>query len=164
MTREDFIVLDRDASTVTIAGRTFPAVGLICPPIDGQDYDDQDRTLGAGRADQSAYIPAENGVLFRVEYGENERYRGLSLDLNARVCEKAWSVDEWLYLPASVVIRAGQLVGGCHVRGIGSWYFAEPDWVVETIDRLSRRPYTEPEGEPARLVRLDHWTKETADA
>ena len=161
--REAFISIDRTASTVTIAGRTFPAVALICPPLDGDDtYSDHERTLASGGGDQSAYIPAENGVLFGVDYGENERYRGLSLDLRARTCERVWSVDEWLYLPHDVSLLGGRLVPGD--QGVHSWMWAEPGWVVETIDRLSRRPYQEPEGESARLVRLDHFTKESADA
>jgi hypothetical protein len=154
------ILIDRTASTVEIAGRRFPAVGLICPPEDDRPQEsERDRALAAGGGDQSVYVPAENGVLFRVEEGRNEHHHGLSLDINARTCRRYYSGGEWLWLPCDVAVIDGELLPGSW----SNWYWAEPDWVVETIDRLSHKPFTQPDGPLCQLVRLDHF-EQTCDA
>lgn len=155
-----YMTIDRTASTVEIAGRTFPAVALICPPVPDSEYSEEDLALAAGRGDQSVYIPAENGVLFRVEEKSNERYHGLDLSIDARTCERSWAGDEWLYLPWEVGLLDGELItDGKRHSAAWDWRWAEPDWVVETIDRLARKPFQQPEGEPVRLVRLDYFAE-----
>lgn len=151
------ISINRDASTVEITGRLFPAATLICPqdPPDVEPRSELSRALGTGGGDHSVYIPAENGLLFRVEESRNERHHGLSLDLDARTCELVWSVDEYLYLPWSVGYFDGRFVAGT----TNCWMWAEPGWVVETIDRLSVKPFTQPEGPLAQLVPLSHFER-----
>lgn len=155
------VVIDRAASTVEIAGRRFPVVALICPLAPGQrDEGERDRALGG---DRMAYIPAENGVLFRVEEYRNEHYHGIDLEPAARTCHLHWHVDEALYLPWSVLVIDGELAASTEARPFCDWRYAEGDWVVETIDRLSRKPFMQPPGEPARLVPLNYF-REMCDA
>lgn len=159
MTGAGYVVLDRAASTAEIAGRTFPAATVICPQEDDRpEESEHQRALGAGGGDQCAFILAENGLLLRVEEAENERYHGISLDLHARTCQKVWSVDEWEWLPWNVAVIDGRLVAGAS----NYWSWAEPEWAVETIDRLSAKPFTQPEGPPLRLVPLDYFTEANA--
>jgi len=146
------LFIDREASTVTIAGRRYPAVALICPQ-DTEPRPDRDRALAVGGGDQSVYIPAENGLLFRVEEGRNERYHGLSLEPNARTCRQVEDYDGWMWLPWTIGVIDGVLVPGAS----NCWYWAEPEWVVETIDRLSRKSFMQPDGPLVQLVRLNHF-------
>lgn len=160
MTGAGLVVIDRAASTAEIAGRRFPAVTVICPNYEGEDRTERDRALAAGGGDQSVYIPAENGLLLRVEEAENEKYHGIGMDLHARTCEAVWSVDEYVYLPWSVGLVDGALVHGTS----NFWSWAEPDWVVETIDRLSRKPFTQPDGPLMDLVPLHYFDREATHA
>lgn len=151
--------LDHASSTVTLADRRFPAVVCICPPEDYLDRDDEDRSLGtSGTYSTEAVIPAENGVLFHVETMGQGR-DGLALAMWARTCYRTepTPVDGWIWLPHSLNLHDGEFTR-CPV-GTFDWRNAEPEWVVETIDRLSRKPYTEPEGPAMRLVRLDHFDR-----
>lgn len=161
MTSEPLIAIDQEASTVTIADRRYPAVALICPVSDNPNATEEDRALGACGAapnDRSVYIPTENGLLLRVEEGRNESRHGLSLDPCARTCERVQDPDGWLWLPRPVGWFGGVLlVGRSNV-----WYWAEPEWVVEMIDRLSVLPFEQPPGEPTQIVRLNHFRQVAA--
>lgn len=157
MSWRQLVVIDRAASTVEIAGRRFPAVALICPLADDHEESEADRALGSGGGDQSVYIPAENGLLFQVQEQRNERYHGIDLYPSARTCEQVHSNDEWLWLPWSVAVIKGRLVAGKS----NVWCWAEAEWVVETIVRLSRLPFTQPEGPPVQLVSLDYFKEAT---
>lgn len=158
------VEIDRSTSTVVLAGRRFPAAGLICPVApDDPDASERSRALGACGAapgDRSAYVTAENGLLIRVDEQANERYHGLDLDLYARTCELVPAGDElpW-WLPWTIGWFGGLLVPG---RSNG-WRWAEAEWVVEMIDRLSVLPFEEPDGEPARIVRLDYFANDGGD-
>lgn len=139
-----------EAGMVSIAGRRFPSVIVVCPP--GPDRPDQpewDRSLGGtGPGDGSHWIPAENGLLFMVEdwnpSAPHETGR-LELGVYARTCDLARfpNDDHPMYLPWRVGASDGW----------GAWWGCEPWWVVEQIDRLSRRPFTQPPGPEVRLVR-----------
>lgn len=155
----ELVVIDRAASTAEIAGRRFPAVTVICPNHEDEDRTKRDRALGAGGGDQCVYIPAENGLLLRVEEARNEKYHAISLDLHARSCELVWSVDEWIYLPWNVAVIDGKLVAGTS----NFWSWAEPEWVVETIDRLCRKPFMQPDGPLLEIVPLHYFDREACD-
>ena len=121
-----------------------------------------DRALGwAGDRGRSAYVPAENGVLFRVELDDDDET--LTLCMDARTCRRDYDPNDgsWLWLPHSVYLVDGTLVAEDRsLRGIFCWRGAEPEWVVETIDRLSLRPFAQPEGPEMRLVHLDYFTRQ----
>lgn len=137
--------------TVTIAGRSFPVAMLICPP-DERQTTDKDRSLGGGSPnDLSRYVLAENGVLFMVEPDSDSTW---TLALFARTCILTLEVDkdDDLWLPHAVILREGEL--SALGSGTYMWSHCEPEWVVETIDRLSRMPFTQPAGPVVRLVPL----------
>ena len=152
-----------NAWTVEIAGRTFPTVGLVCPPDEiDPDRPDKDRSLGTGN-DWLSYIPAENGVIFVVEKETAPAAppNTLRLSLLCAVCEQSYDPEGYMWLPKSVSLIDGQLLptvtyeGRLGVRAVSDWHHAEPEWVAETIDRLSRLPFTEPDGPRCRLVPRD---------
>lgn len=153
---------DDETSTITIADRRFPAVILICPPTGDDDEDDDlERSLGAtpdAPGDKSVFVPAENGILFQMEPVDPDRpERGLILSISARTCYPSPDTDgRFYYLPHPVSIKDGKVAPGR--GGVSIWKNAEPDWVVETIDRLSQAPYVEPEGPLVEMVRLDHFS------
>lgn len=139
--------------TVTIAGRTFPVAMLICPP-DDRPTTDADRSLGGGTPnDLSRYVLAENGLLFMVE---PEPAGTLTLALHARTCIRTLAFDhdddDDLWLPHAVTLVDGELT--TLAGGVFMWMGCEPEWVVETIDRLSRKAFTQPPGPAVRLVPL----------
>lgn len=143
---------------VTVGGRRFPTVTVICPQDpDAPARDDASRSLGGtGPGDGSFWIPTENGMLLSVEdwrpaVGFAAPGR-LELSVYARTCTRVVGLDEApSWLPWSVGLAGGVL--STDVAGVGGWIDAEPEWVVETIDRLSRRPFTQPPGPEVRLVR-----------
>lgn len=162
---------DLRESTVMLAGRSLPAVNLICP-VDETDPDEpeKDRALGwpsastkpASReySDRDVYVPLENGLLVLLV----ESTVGLSIYLFSRVCERVSFPDEdWTWLPANVYLRQGELYSPgrrlVNPPGRHFWDRAEEDWALEHIDRLAGKSFTPPEGPEATLVRLDHWWK-----
>jgi hypothetical protein len=161
---ESAVKVDTDRSTVHIGGRCFPAALVICPPEDWHiERDEYDRSLGGGsHLTTEAIIPAENGVLFGVETMGADR-PGLQLRLNAATCERVaqGQADEqeapWIWIPHAVSVVDGDLVAGWH--GIWQWSNADPEWVVETIDRLSRKPFERPDGPVARVVPLNYFER-----
>lgn len=137
-----------------LAGRRFPTVTVICPPYEDEDVSDAQRSLGYEQ-DNAYYIPAENGLLFEVEWIEwptgTVRW---SLHLLARSCIlHRHGDDENIYLPHDVyLVHGSELRTGINTGGIKSWTDCELDWVVETIDRLSRKPFTQPDGPHVTLM------------
>ena len=131
--------------TITIHDRTYPVVALLCPSIEDTESD-WDRSLGA-EGDSAVYIPSENGLLFEVTVQDNKL---LQLNLYCVTCEETWHAGEPCWLPIGVGLLDGELVPGG--RGLGMWLNAEPDWVAETIDRLSRLPFTIPDGPRADMT------------
>lgn len=168
------IRLDRATSTVTIGdpGRRYPAVILVCPPHESYpDESDWDRALCAESTDQHAtYIPAENGLLFYVQSGwlNGPRPDLVTLALDTRTCWIDDDDDDWIgWLPRHVWLHNGDLRCAdsrwdCPPPGAHTvWPNADPDWVIETIDRLSRKPFTPLPGPEVRLVRLDYFEDAT---
>ena len=159
------IAIDRDASTVEIAGRIFPAAAVICPPEDGfPDRDDYDRSLGSGGGDLSVFIPAENGVLIRVEQttvNEETGAQRLDMSIDARTCYRSDDIEGWIWLPYGVGLRNGALVAPYALHNDEwDWRGCEPTWVVWFIDWVASKPFTQPEGPPVALVRLDHFKED----
>jgi hypothetical protein len=151
--------VDYDASTVTFGGRRFPAVCVICPPIEGQPDSEWDRMLGGrgsptvGRAKgvvhHQVMIPCENGILVAVE-AVNDR-EGFSVHLYSRASQLT-SSNDILWLPYTVSLLDGGLAASW--AGVWWWRDAEPEWTVELIDRVSRMPFTQPPGPQVRLITL----------
>ena len=137
-------------------------MGIICPHVKGsREESDWDRTLGITPLDPMHYVPAENGVLFGVERQEDGLW---SLALYARACVTSMDPNDHaavVYIPQNVALHEGDLVTS-RAHGIHSWNFAEPDWVVETIDRLSRKPFVQPKGPQVQLVPRIPVTREEA--
>lgn len=149
-------------TTVTIDGRRFPICTVICPATD------QDRAAGLTDADRSlpggydqVWIPAENGTLLVVEPATAPAFRGdgglLSLAVYSPICTLTLDFnpdDPPIWLPQGLVVMNNQLISEklASIR----WKMlqgAEPWWVVEQIDRLSRMPVIDVvDGPKARLV------------
>lgn len=162
----------RGGTTVEFGGRTFPTVTVICPPQDGEDTSEWDRSLGAGK-DNAFYVPSENGLLFEIEWTERRDGSLMwSLHLLTSTCELLWagphSEDEppYIYLPMSVYLHDGELTAvprppdlrrqwPFNAHGITTWEDADPEWIAETIDRLAHKPFRPPQGPKARLVAKD---------
>lgn len=151
--------------TVTLDGRRFPIVGVICPPDpDGNDRSDWDRSLGT-TGDPDYIIPAENGLLFsltRLPSGTWELW------LHAPNCKLSEQLpEEPTWLPRLVGLVDGALVvepdaERHRFRWTCFWTQAEEDWLVETIDRLSRLPLPHADGPRVRLVDPDALSREDA--
>ena len=156
---------------VAIAGRRFPAVGLICPQVEGDEVlSDEDRSLGLSPGDEAHYVPTENGLLVEVSPMGEGREHLLHLMVRARTCELfvepiPGGQPERLWTPWLLGLLDGRLVPvpsvACGVvvppRPTWWWANAEPEWVVEHIDRLSRMPLVPPAGPEARLVSPSEW-------
>lgn len=175
------MVIDYVTSTVEIGGRRFPAAVAVCPVHESRpDESECDRTLGDGSAPVMMYgewrpavdgvvIPAENGVLVHVEaqvpgrtLRAGQSPGNLATQLWARACYEANplnEVDGPLWLPYSLHLVQACLVpdGGRGYRsppGPWCWDDAEPDWLAEFIDRVSRLPFTQPPGPELTLRRV----------
>jgi hypothetical protein len=151
----DDIHLDYPTSTVTIAGRPFPACMLVCP--DDDEYPEPNpvqRTLG-GQGDgkfgpwTDVFIPTESGLLVDLQWTPER----LDCRLSARTCHRDGQPDGdgWveMWLPHRLRIVNG------HVReGSQDWTRCESWWLLEHIDRVAALPYREPPGPKCDLVRL----------
>ena len=160
---------DLTTSTVTLAGRRFPATNAICPPTGPDDPDTElDRILaghgGPGTVGASisfeVLIPAENGVLVAVELDDKYGYK---MTLHSRTCRPEPWDDTEIMIPYFVSIVGSELVvnqprtrRGPFVPPVGVWRWdnADPEWIVEFIDRISRMPFTQPPGPEVRLISL----------
>lgn len=158
---------DLPSSTVLIAGTRFPVVVPICPATDHKpDESEQDRAL----FDATAYIPAENGLIFEVDPWDRLDARPTSLltmGIVARACNRYYSGedpdDPWIWLPHRIGILNGDFVSldegdGRRRRQLltdaaWDWRRADPEWVVEMIQRLSRKPFAQPAGPLMQFVR-----------
>lgn len=159
--------LDVETSTVVIGGRRFPAIYIICPPggadDPGSDYERMlGGTSGPGIMDlavrHQVLIPCENGVLVAVEdYGDDKP--GYEVSLLARTCQQQPWDDTFLWMPYFVVIDHGRLAAVINWQRSRlhlpwRWEDAEAEWLTELIDRVSRMPFTQPEGPAVRPIPL----------
>lgn len=162
--------LDIDSSTVVLAGRRFPAANAVCPPLGPDDTDsDRDRMLaghgGPGimgtATSYEVLIPCENGVLVSVEqYSDKVGYK---VSLHSRACHHEPWDDQQILIPYFVSITYGELVAHANRNsrgaviaptGVWRWDDAEPEWIVELIDRINKMPFTQPQGPQVRLITL----------
>jgi hypothetical protein len=157
---------DLKASTVKLGGRHFPAVGLLCPPVEGHEEPPDQRLLGGPSIQPNpaqlgprveVYVPAENGVL--IELSQYEVRRGgltLSIHLYARTCTLIESQNP-LWLPQRLSVFGGRIAretdNFLH-SGWWAWDNAEPEWACEHIDRLSKMAYDQPDGPQVELINL----------
>lgn len=153
-------------SYLELAGRRFPLVGVILPVHPEREASEWNRSLGFEKSYYSRwfYIPAENGVLFQLEYTNRKRPEdGWTLHLYARTIEENRLDEEPMYLLHPVTLLEQRLIAYPWGEPFGAFYWtnAEEGWLVEHIDRLSRLPYDEPPGLPARLVPLDYFEGES---
>jgi hypothetical protein len=148
--------LDLERSEVTLGDRRFPAVALVCPQDDvDAPRSAWDRSLGAPGPLPSVFIPGENGILVEIEEFE----AGLSVSLYARTCERVETPQgEWTWLPQDISIVGNRLDVFLDRRGLiqgpHRWEGCDEWWVAEHLDRVTRMPYTEPDGPRVELVRL----------
>lgn len=147
-------------TTITIAGRRYPSVALICPVHDDEpDVSEWDRALGAAPGDPMVYVPAENGVLFAVEPDTAPAASpgNLRLALYTVAC---YEIDDGantrMWVPHSVRWQGGALIAG----PLSYWWNAEPEWVAETIDRLSQMRFKIPDGPRVRMVSGSYFDEE----
>jgi hypothetical protein len=142
-----------ERSTVEIAGREFPCVGLICPlhPLE-QPTTDADRSLGGPGGGKmlerhfDAWIPFENGIIaFVTKIKDRESIAEIAL--HVANCEEHHQPDGdkmvWLYLPIPF-----------YFNGIQSWRNAEPEWTVELLHRVSKLSPFSTEGPLALSISL----------
>lgn len=164
------------ARYIEIAGRMFPAVGVVCPQVEGEPFlDDVSRSMGVLAGDDAVYIPHENGLLVEVVATGDPKGSTYQIQTYAAVCEPDpfghHSEGPLLYLPMMVCldVEARRLVpwGRTPVdryparRGSwpGVWYWqgAEPDWAAEHIARLATYPLDLPPGPRVTLVDPDEF-------
>lgn len=141
-------------STICIGDRTFPTVGLICPPVDGDESTEWSRSLGMSEGDTARFVVAENGILFEVTPSDD----GWSLNLYTPTC---WCYERdpdgplWLPRLASIIDGALVALDPNSTEGQWNWTGCEDWWLVEFIDRLSAMPFTIPDGPRVRFVDAD---------
>lgn len=146
------IELDVDRSTIRLAGTTLPLVVLVCPKHD----DEPDRSPGSFalaselRRGVNGFVPMENGAVADVYQGEDRR---IFLSLYSHRCieyEPVHPEDTPSWIPGPLQPVDGRLVSG--IKNTIRWHDCEPDWVVETIHRMSRLPVDHPDGPACRIV------------
>ena len=159
--------LDLDTSMVKLGDRWFPAVVLTCPDNDiDSEPDPVQRMLGgpgggttlAPAHGWDVYVPAENGALIGIDWGDN-RPDEVTVTVHARTCTLNVHGHEALYLPFWLSVSGDALVPierNGRVRPLVTWRWerAEPEWVAEHIDRLSRKHLYVPDGPKVELMRL----------
>lgn len=145
--------------TVTLDGRRFPLVGVVCPPDpDGIERTDWNRSLGT-TGDPDYIVPAENGLLFsltRLPAGTWELW------LHSPACKLVTQPpDTPVWLPRIVGLVDGALRVEADDDDRRTWRWtcfwtgADEDWLVEHMDRLSRMPVPRAAGPRVRLVDPD---------
>lgn len=175
----DLLKVDLDASTMKLGERWFPAVGLVTPvgPQDPPDEPPGERLLGGPTRIPNqvgltwggeVYVPCENGLLVEIGWGERDRKCvGLYVHLYNRHCELRMPdnpADLPIWIPKRMHLHERRLIidqppwrsgrGWVLTPGLWEWGPAEPEWVAELLDRLSRLPLEETDGPQADLVRL----------
>lgn len=150
--------IDFDTSTITLAGRVLPAVAVICPPHPDQSDTDADRTLADLRADSvEVWVPSENGLITEVAWNPDRADVGLHLS-SPRCDVNTDSADgSRMWLPRTMQIEPDGTVRPwrLRVRGGWSWEGCDPEWAVEHLLRISRRPVDDLDmGPSVRLVSL----------
>ena len=161
------MTVDFDASTVTLAGRRFPAVGVIVPDGPGDSEPRHLRYLGGparypnevgedSRGD--FYVPCENGVLVEIGWYEN---RAGQQTLEAHIYSRHCHVDRYpsdapLWLPHKMgVVNGNELVsieGRALYIATWEWPGAYPEWLGEFLDRVSRMEAEKLDGPEVELI------------
>ena len=170
------MTVDFDTSTVTLAGRRFPAVGIIVPNTPGEVEEPRhlrylsgparfpnevDRAAERGRGD--FHVPCENGVLVEIGWYENRANRMvLELHVYSRNCTlHTFPVDTPLYLPYKMGAIGNRLVsieGPALYTATWEWQEADPEWVGEFLDRVSRMEPEKLDGPEVEVISIsDLW-------
>lgn len=149
--------LDLERSLVRVADRWFPAVGVLCPCHETNERcrewwpDEAEHTwqhLLAELARPDVWVPCENGTGFNIE-----PFRWVTSTREVQSLHVSWW-DLRLTTVDTYPVDAGWIPA--HLR---SWSDADPEWVVETVDRLGRQgvaPYAgeQPRGPAPQLLPL----------
>lgn len=161
---------DIAASTVTIAGRIFPAVGLICPTVDGLDASPLDRLLGdtadwGDKAEPYAFVPCENGIL--IELTQDAGDGTYEVQLVAHQCVyHDFGGPQWT--PRTMEVDGDRIVlFNGRSKAPWLWEHAEPDWLADHIDRMSRKTVIIPAGprvQPIPLAEVSRLWREGVSA
>lgn len=102
-------------------------------------------------------IPCESGLLFQLDWCDATE-TAYQMQLLARTCELT-KISEPLWLPhfmcINVKVPAVTVLPYPDMNG-SPWFWegADPEWVVEHIDRVSKMPFVEPPGPRVRLISL----------
>lgn len=159
--------LHPEHSLVEIAGRQFPAVGVVCPvPPERPDETPAERLFsghGGGtkvmpHRSYTVQIPTENGLLVEAEM--STAWPGLlDVRLFSTACAESQSNDDagyyMLWIPIGLGLHGTTLVPD----NTGMWRGAEPAWVVEFIDRVATLAFTPPPGPRVQLITLAQLTE-----
>lgn len=139
------VKLDLTTSTLLLAGETFAASALVAPNGEvwgGPEYKD---TPEQG---WYAYIMLKNGAAMNVELVANDRRRlnelTFSLWLVYPALDGAPTDDA---CPLKMALRDGRIVRA-GIRDTTGWTGAHPDWALEHILRLNKKPIEAPIGFP----------------
>jgi hypothetical protein len=151
-------------SMVEIAGRLFPASGVICPlhetrpEADEPEWERRFSGRGGGtkvlpEISYTVHIPTENGLLIEIEEGSDNPGL-LDVKLFSRTCEETFCTAEpkgWLmYVPRFLTLDGAEIIEAAGP----TWRNAEPEWVAEFIDRVSKMPYQPTPGPQVKLITL----------
>lgn len=148
--------VDVAASTVEVAGRSFPACVLRCPDDEDYPHEPRDRVLGGkGKLSAEVFVPLESGVLVAVE--REDSTGDLFVAVKARTCERVRDFDfdggtSWL--PWSLRLDGKALVVAPGFTPNSWWARCEEWWVAEQLSRLADMSYEEPSGPSVDLLRL----------
>ena len=132
------VVIDATSSTVTIAGRTWPACSLVCPQHERDEPRDRwSHTLDVGSSDYQldVYVPSESGVIVELTVFQRDGHWRIDLACVSRYCIEVGHAGDWCWLPAGLKVASNIAYGG---RRASRWHDCDPEWVNEHIDRLFR--------------------------
>jgi hypothetical protein len=145
---DGMIEVDVARSTVTIAGRVWPACALVCPPhtpgSDGlpppADSDTEwNRMLGAGPSHGprvggcwEVFVPLENGLYVELQVFPDEARIDMTLALAVCAPEGWPDRDATCWLPVTARIERCAVVID---QRCTAWQRCDLDWINETIER-----------------------------
>lgn len=183
MNKIDGIEFNFHLGIISIAGQDFPACVVLhdlCSFYDEACISCHRKNVGAcvsGGNTHTAdfetwdggwdvYVPAENGALFCIEYGSIAPFYGggygLTLTLARPVSHKQIDSDGTTWLLEYLEIKGRTLVDSNLFKDHGPWIWnkVEPEWLAETILRLSRYelsvlPLREDQ-KPVRYLSINH--------
>lgn len=159
------VEVDYDTSSVRLGDRWYPSVLVVCPPVDGDGRDHDDRVDYSLVGGVLATIPLENGALIEVVEDTRDGEPVQEVYLLSRWCALDNWQDEPQWIPEFLDVVGTTLTRstGRHV-GFAHHFDPDPEWLGEWIDRVSRM--TVPPGDgpqvsylpmkelPAMLTRL----------